>query len=386
MPSTPLPMEVRKAGWISFWADVASEMAYPVIPLFVVGALNAPATTLGLIEGMALALISVMRAISGWHSDATGKRMPYVRAGYALSAVAKPLMALAFSWPGVLASRLIDRFGKGLRTTARDALIADSAEPGQEGRAFGFHRAMDSAGAVVGSLCGFLLLTLLPGQYRLIFLITAVPGAVAVLIAYLLHEPRRHTPTKTLKRGSLTPQFWLATAILGVFALANSSDTFILLRARDSGLSAPQVALVYALFNVTYSAFSYSLGSLSDRIGKTPLLVSGWLLYALVYFLMARAGAAWFWLLLPMYGLYMAATDGVSKALVGIISPPDSRGSAMGVFYFISGALALVSSLLAGWLWDSVDHAAPFYVGSGLAVLAALLAAVAFPKLLPVRR
>ena len=407
-PRSPnqLPKEVISAGWISLFTDIASEMAYPVIPLFLVGVLKAPASALGLIEGVAQALINVMRAVSGWHSDRIGKRTPYIRLGYGISALSRPLLAFAGAWPFVLFARLLDRFGKGVRTTARDALIADVAKPGQAGRAFGFHRAMDSAGAVIGSGSSWLLLAVLPGQYRLIFLITAIPAAIAVWIAFRLKEPEKRdlpellhplpppplsaTEARAPKDSShgkekegvpeLPRSFWLATLVMSLFALANSSDTFLLLRAQDLVHSASMVALLYVLYNIAYTLLSYPLGALSDRIGTTTLIVAGWFLYAAVYYGFSLNHEWMPWLLMPTYGIYMAMTDGVSKALVAKLSPVGSRGTAMGIFYVVTGGAALLASVVAGMLWDRVDHQAPFLFGAVVAAISAVLALIILPN------
>jgi MFS family permease len=386
--NSQLPDQIRAAGWVSFFTDIASEMIYPVIPLFLVGTLKAPAAALGLIEGLAQALINVMRAVSGWHSDRIGKRTPYVRLGYGISAMSRPLLALAGTWPLVLVARLMDRFGKGVRTTARDALIADASPVGGMGRAFGYHRAMDSAGAVVGSGIGWLMLLVLPGQYRLMFLLTVVPAFVAVWITFKLRETgptidrneygTRPNPWAGVK--TLGSRFWMATFIMSLFALANSSDAFLLLRANDMLASAPLTALAYVTYNASYATLSYPFGTLSDRIGKLPLLLAGWTVYAIVYFGFAQ-GIPWStWLLMPLYGLYMAMTDGVSKALVADLSPPRFRGTAMGVFYFSTGTAALVASVVAGELWDHIGHASPFLIGGMLAIGSTALAAFFFRR------
>lgn len=377
-----LPRQVWHLSWISFLTDVASEMVYPVLPLFLVGALQAPAKMLGLIEGAALALVNVMRWWSGRRSDALGRRTPFIRAGYGLAAVSKPMIGLATGWPLVLAARLLDRFGKGLRTTARDAMIADATTPEERGRAFGLHRAMDSAGAVLGSLCGFLLIVALPDQLRTVFLVAAVPGLAAVWLTFRLRElPHGEGPKPAAMRGPLPTRFKWAVAVMVVFALADSSDTFVLLRAQDLGLPVGHVVLAYALFNAIYSALSYPLGSLSDRLGPIRLLVAGWLVYAIVY-----TGFGWGvspWVLLPVYGLYMAATDGVGKALLSKLAPKEAKGTALGVAGMASGFGALVASVSAGALWDAGLKPHAFYLGAGLAALAAICLVVAAPKLTP---
>lgn len=377
--SAPLPPAVRRLGWISLLTDVASEMAYPVVPLFLASVLGAPASVLGLIEGLAEALVSVMKGLSGWHSDRLGRRVPYIRLGYGLGALSKPLLAAAFAWPAVLAARLADRLGKGLRTTARDALIADSIQPAQAGRAFGFHRAMDTAGAVLGVAAALVLLWIFPGRYRLIFLLTALPGAAAVWLTMTLRETR--TPEASPAAGprpswrDLPAPFWRALVPLGLFALANSTDTLLLLRARDLGLGDPAVIGAYILYNLVYAATAYPLGALSDRVGRWRLLLLGYGLYALVYLGFAETPAWGLWLLFPLYGLYMGLAEGAARAVAVQQSPAHMLGTALGVFYAATGLLGLAGSLAAGLLWDALGPAWAFRLGAG-AALAAVLAAL----------
>ena len=378
----PLPRTVRTLGWVSFWADVASESVYPVIPLFVRGVLKAPMSVLGASEGLATVVVSLMRAWSGWHSDQSGSRMPYVRTGYGLSGVAKPLLALAFAWPTVLAARVLDRFGKGLRSTALDALIADSIDPSDAGRAFGYHRAMDSAGAFVGAAIGCAMLFLLPGQYRLIFALAGIPGLIAMGITFRVKEPAPQSDEAPVTKKSIetTPEFRRALVPVVLFGLANSSDAFLIQGAKETGISDGMVAMSYILYNATYASMSYPLGRLSDRVGRKPLLAFGWIIYAVAYSGFAYLGAggpgALLWPLMLLYGVHLAATDGVSKALVADVSGKERRGTLMGLYYLITGFAALVASLVGGALWDRYGRAATFEFGAIMALLA--LAAIGF--------
>lgn len=369
-------------AWVSFWADVASEMVYPVLPLFLVGTLKAPASILGLIEGFSGVLLNLVRGWSGAWSDRTGLRVPFVRTGYGLTCLSKPLLALAMTWPFVATLRLMDRFGKGLRNTSRDALLADSVDASLAGRAFGFHRAMDAAGALVGSLLGFMLLVGFPSQYRLIFGITAIPALVAFCLTFLLRESGQAKKSQrniATHAQPLSPSFYRILTVSSVFALANSSDTFILLRAKDAGLSEPMVVLAYALFNLVYSVSSYPFGRLSDRFPRVRIVATGWIVYALVYVGLASAGAGAVWPLMALYGLYNGATDGTSKAWVRDFSEASNRGTAMGLYAMVTGTASFVGSVAAGLLWDLVGHAAPFWLGAGLALLAVALLPLA-PK------
>jgi MFS family permease len=360
--------------------DVASEMVYPILPLFLASLLASPGVALGAIEGVAEALLSVLTALTGWRSDRIRRRMPFIRWGYALAAAAKPLPAFARGWPLILFARALDRFGKGLRTAARDAWIADIVKREQLGRAFGLHRAMDTAGAVAGVLLALALVHLLPGNYRAIFQLTLVPGAIGVLLTLTLREPPPATrdasgaiarPTR-LGRG-LPATFWRAVAPLWIFALANSSDAFLLLRAKDFGGSDASAVFAYALFNFTYMLVSWPAGILSDRVGRWPLLIAGWLLYAAVYAGFAATTGAGIWPCFVVYGVFMGLTQGVARALIADHAPAELRATALGTYHLGVGLATLASSLVAGWAWDHVSHAAPFWIGSGGAMVALLL-------------
>lgn len=379
---SPLPRSIRTLGWVSFFTDVASEMVYPVVPLFLVSALGAPATVLGAMEGAAEAVVCLMKGASGWHSDRMGRRTPFVRAGYGLGALSKPLLALALSWPVVFAARIIDRSGKGLRTTARDAMIADAAPPAMAGRAYGFHRAMDTAGAIVGVSLSLGLLALLPGAYRTIFLLAALPSLVAVWLTFRLKDkgpeksataPRR--PLRESLRG-LPRSYWRALALLSLFALANSTDALLLLRTRDWGFSDTHVIGAYVLFNIVYAATAYPAGIVSDRVGRWRIMLGGWTVYALTYFGFALSGPAWIWVLFPIYGLYMGLTEGVGKAIIASNLPMERRGTAMGFFLMLTGLLSLLGNLAAGLAWDLIGPRAPFLMGGALALLAVAVALV----------
>ncbi|EFL51164.1 major facilitator superfamily MFS_1 [Solidesulfovibrio fructosivorans JJ]] len=378
-----LPQTVIKLGWVSFFTDVASEMLYPVVPLFLTTALGAPVVVLGIIEGVAEAIVSLMKGLSGWHCDRIGRRVPYIRWGYGLAALSKPLMALAFSWPLVFLARSIDRFGKGLRTTARDTLIADTVEASRGGKAYGFHRMMDTSGAIIGVLCSMGLLALLPGRYRTIFLIATIPGIAAVWLTFGLKE--RHTrnrldttagaciPRQKRALPKLSKGYWITLGLLGIFAFANSSDTFLILRAKNLGLSDLQTIFAYTLFNAVYALSSYPLGLLSDRFGRWRMVVSGWMLYSIVYFGFAFSGMSAVWLLFPFYGLFMGLTEGIGKALIRDNIDEAHKGTAMGIFHMSLGFSSLAGSIVAGLLWDSISPKAPFILGGSIALLAVLL-------------
>lgn len=409
-----LPKTVIVLGWVSFFADVSSEMVYPLLPLFLVGVLGGSATELGSVEGVAVALVAVMTAWSGWKSDRGRgrRRVPWIRLGYGLPVIGKSILALAVAWPMVMLGRGIDRVGKGLRGSPRDALISDAVDAPLRGRAFGYHRMMDTAGATVGVLLAATLLWWLghppaPGgavtdphalaaegvAFRAIFGVSAVLGLVSLALTFLIHEapastvPKMNTegtatratetPTKSSGWLGLPVQYWLTVAVLLVFALANSSDTFLLLRAANVGLSPVAVVLAYALYNVLYTLVSYPAGILSDRVGRWKVIAVGWAVYVVVYLGFAFSGEVGIWPLMGLYGVYMALTDGVGKALVADHAPAARRGTAIGLFYMASALMTLAGSVVAGLLWDHVGREWPFLIGAATALVALLLIPVA---------
>lgn len=372
-------------GLVSLCTDLASEMIYPIIPLFVVGTLGATPAALGLIEGIAEGISTGLRWIGGVLSDRTRRRKPFVVAGYSLSAVSKPLMGLAAFALGVplfLAGRASDRLGKSLRTAARDALIADSTAAEFRGRAFGFHRAMDTCGAIVGPLIALLVITCWSHvSLAWLFFVALIPGTLSVVLAAgAVREIRPASPqvarVGTASHAAPYPRaFWHLLLALGVFSLGNSSDALLLLRASNLGFSFAQVIVAFALFNTVYAATAAPLGSLSDRVGRKPVLLVGWVVYALVYL----GFAGWTstrapWLLLGLYGLYHALTEGVTKALVSDLVPPERRAGAIGLLATVAGLGQLVASILAGVLWDTQVFGQALHAGLALGALAALVA------------
>jgi MFS family permease len=369
-------------GLVSLFTDASSEMVYPLVPLFLTGTLGAPAALVGVIEGLAEATANVLRGFSGWLSDRTGRRKPLVAAGYGLAAVSKPLLALAGAWPVVLTARMLDRFGKGLRSSPRDALIADSAKPEERGRAFGFHRTADQMGAVIGPLAALPLLALFHQNYRALFVAAFVPAAVGVAALALVRETGAGrkpagTPPPQFRLAGTSPAFRRFLLVMVLFTLGNSSDMFLMLRAKALGLSASQVVLLFALFNLTYSLASYPAGMVSDRFGRRKVLMAGLVVFATVYAGFGLAGGpAWMWALFPAYGLYQGLTDGTSRAFISDLVAPSGRATAMGVYGMATGLCALPASVIAGQLWQRVGPAAPFYYGAAMAALGA--AAFAF--------
>lgn len=372
-----VPRNVIVLGIVSFFNDVASEMVYPIIPIFLTTVLGAPATVVGLIEGIAESTASILKVFSGWLSDKLRWRKPFVITGYLLSALSKIMLGLAGSWPGVLGARFIDRFGKGARTSPRDALIAESSAATSRGRSFGFHRALDTLGAVVGPLLGLWALSALGNNYRLIFLLTFLPALVGAWLLLVAVQEKRLAQTAfpvSLNWKSLNPSFKQFLLVSVIFALGNSSDAFLILRAKDLGLSVTLVVFAYVLFNLAYAIFSFPAGIVSDKIGPRRVLATGFVLFAVVYLLFGLiAQSVFLWFLFPLYGVYMALTEGVGKAYISNLVPSRNSGTAFGIYQTTIGLCTLAASLAAGLLWTYVNASAPFVFGAGTAIAAAVL-------------
>lgn len=406
----PLPATVILLGWVSFFADISSEMIYPLLPLFVVGVLQSSTTDLGWIEGLAAACVAFLTAISGKRSDARrgglARRTPWVRWGYGLPVLGKAVITVAGAWPIVLLGRLIDRTGKGFRGSPRDALISEAAPVEMRGRAFGFHRKMDTLGATVGVLISAALLWFLTGMprltastehlanpsqagaFRIVFGVAAIMGLASLGVAALVKESPAHAPEPSAnpaeaEKPKLPRTFYLAVAVLALFAVANSSDTFILLRGDKAGLSPWAVVLAYAFYNFVYALVSEPAGTMSDKLGRRRVIVVGWIIYALVYagFASLKDGnMLLLWVLFGFYGVYIALTDGVSKALAADLTPKAIRGTGLGLFYMVTGLAALVGSVLTGWLWSAFGARVAFWVGAITALVAAACAAFLLPS------
>jgi MFS family permease len=393
-------------GLVSFFTDISSEMLYPIIPIFLSAVLNAPMSIVGLIEGMAESTASILKIVSGWLSDRSGKRKPFVIYGYSLSTIAKPLLAFAATWHFVLAARFLDRFGKGLRSSARDALIADSTDAQYRGKAFGFHRSLDSVGAVMGPLIALLILHYLDRNHwnldastRIIFLIAFIPALISVLLLlfFVTDKVSEKKDGFKFKLSDFSRDFRLFLLISIVFSAGNSSNVFLILRAKDlfenfGGVPAvitsifgsfgivAVVILTYVVYNITYSLFSMPAGMLSDRIGRRNVMVGGFLIFSIVYMGFAKANAGYLvWILFAIYGFYIAMTDGVSKAYAVDLVPADKRGTAIGLYYTATGLMALAASIIAGLLWDFAGASAPFLFGSATALAAAVMLVILMP-------
>jgi MFS family permease len=378
----PLDRNVYALAAVSFFNDVATEMIYPLLPVFLSTTLGASASFVGAIEGAAGSVAALLKLASGWWSDRLSKRKSFILAGYALASVIRPLVALAQSATQVLLIRVGDRVGKGVRNAPRDALIADSVGPAMRGRAFGLRSAADNAGALLGPVIAFVLIEWGGLTLRTVFLLTAIPGVITIVIAVLgVHEVIHRGPPTAKKaelRGGMGRRFWAFLAVVFVFTLGNSTDAFLLLRAKDLGVPVALAPILWALLNGVKSISNVPFGALSDRIGRKPVLAAGWLVYAAIYFLFARATQPWHaWTLFAAYGIFFGLTEGVELALVADVVPRERRGAAYGWYYLALGVGALPASLLFGALWDRYGQATAFITGAVLALTAALALLVA---------
>ncbi len=370
---------VRALGIVSLLTDVSSEMVYPVTPALLTRVLGAPAWSVGIIEGIAESTASILKMYAGWISDAMGRRKPLTMLGYGLGALGKPLIAIAGGWGHVLGARFLDRLGKGVRSAPRDALITETTPKEARGRAFGFHRAMDTCGAVGGPLLGYLWLQTHPHALRSLYWLAFIPGVLAVLALALFvrerakpPEERKAVPFPKLTFGGLSPAYKRYLLVIALFSIGNSSDAFLILRAQDLGLTWENSLLLYAMFNTVEAAFSYKAGIVSDRVGRRPLIVAGFVAFALVYLGFALVTTvAWIWPLFVAYGIYYTLTGGVQRAFAADLAHPDRRATEIGAFHMLVGVLALPASIVAGQLYDHVSRAAPFLLGAVTAALAA---------------
>lgn len=387
-----LPRNVWVVTITSFLTDVSSEMLVNLIPFFLANVLGVRTAVIGLIDGIAETTASLVKILSGALSDKLGKRKWLTVAGYGLSALAKPFLYLASTWGWVLGVRFADRVGKGIRTAPRDALIADSIDKSQRGLAFGLHRAGDTAGAFLGLgiAAGIIWLTqsqtalLAPSTFKLIVLVSIVPAVLAVAVLAVgtveVTGAGKGVEKTRLTLKSMDARFKSFLAVVVLFTLGNSSDSFILLRGQERGLSILQVMGMALTFNAMYTVFAGPLGAWSDKIGRRRLMLGGWLMYGLIYLGLAFSQTGWqVWMLFGLYGLYYAATEGTAKALVADLVPEAMRGTAYGLFNAAIGITALPASLIAGLLWQGAGTwtgfgaSAPFYFGAVMASLAGFL-------------
>lgn len=361
-------------GITSFLTDTTSKMIYAVMPLFLLS-LGATKTELSLIEGIAESTASVLKALSGWWSDKIGRNKPFMIVGYGFTALLSPLFAFAAAPAQVLLIRFAERVGKGIRTAPRDSLIAGSSGEKKRGRGFGFHKAMDNSGAILGPLLAFGILALFPGDYRKIFLVAGIPSLIglAALILFVREAKKsRAEIPKKIRLSDFPKKYYLFLCIAFLFTLGNSTDALLLVKAGDVGIQDTFIPIIYLIFNSVSVMFSVPAGMLSDRIGREKLIIFGYLLYALIYFgFGATESQEVLVLLFAFYGVYSAATDGTQKALVSDIIDKDKRGTALGLYNSIIGITLLPASIIAGLLYDNVGNGAPFFFGSAMAFTAA---------------
>jgi MFS family permease len=352
-------------------------MVYPLIPLYLTSRLGASPAIVGLIEGVAESTASLLRVFSGYISDLIGRRKPLAILGYGSSTLGKVFLYLSHSWGFVFIGRWIDRFGKGIRTAPRDALIADSTDPTRRGRAFGLHRAMDTFGAVIGIILAYYFFTRFSGDYSRVFLYSLIPAFLGVFALFFVKESRKtvkgSTSKPVLKWSLLDRRLKGFLIVTLIFTLGNSSNQFLLLRAKNLGFNDATVLLLYLTYNLVYMAFAYPAGRISDRIGRKKLIVVGYLFYGLVYFGFAMvASGSYLWVLFGLYGIYIGLTEGVQKALISDIAPVETRATLIGLHATLEGIGLLPASFIAGLLWNNISASAPFYFGGLMGIISAV--------------
>lgn len=375
-----LEKNVFYTGLVSFFMDLSSEMVYPLVPLFLTSILGVNKSVIGLIEGIAESTASLLKVVSGLLSDRMGNRKNLMIAGYGLAVMSRPILALAGTWHHILTARFVDRLGKGVRTAPRDAIIAEATPSANLGSSFGFHRAMDTAGAVIGPGIAFVLLGTLSLDYRSVFWLSILPGSIAVMIIIVCvaEKKRRSTAgfqkTQRIERVRLGRQALCFIAFATLFALGNSSDAFLILRAQQIGVPARVVPVLYLVFNLVYAAAALPAGIAADKFGRKRIILAGVLMFVAVYFgFGATQSSAAVWILFCLYGVFMGLTEGIQKAHLATIIPENATATGFGAYGTATGLAMLPASMIAGWLWDHVSPSAPFYFGAFTAGAAALI-------------
>ncbi len=372
-------------GLVSFFMDFSSEMIYPLVPIFLSSVLGVSKSVIGLIEGIAESTASLLKVFSGWFSDRIRKRKILLITGYGISTLSRPIVALSAVWGHVLAFRFVDRFGKGIRGAPRDAIIAESAPSKDLGRSFGFHRGMDTLGAVAGPAAAFLILLFFTGNYRLVFWLSMIPGTIAVFIIILFIKEKKVEREKTsLPKLSLKDFDWRYRAFIAIvtlFAIGNSSDVFLILKASDAGFKETQIPIIYLSFNFVYALTSLPAGILSDRIGRKRVILTGFILFGFIYlgFAVSSEQSHIFGLFL-LYGVFMGLTEGVQKAYLGTIIPAEFRATGYGIYNTFVGIAIFPASVIGGYLWDNHGPHATFYYGSITAFTSAILFLIIFSR------
>ncbi len=373
-------------GFVSLLTDISSEMVYPLLALYLTTTLGTTPAIVGIIEGVAESLASLLKTYSGYVSDKVQRRKPLAILGYGSATIGRIFLYLSTSWTWVLWGRVIDRFGKGVRTAPRDALIAEASADGRLGHSFGLHRALDTFGAVVGIAIAYLLFTTTQGQYTRIFLYSMIPGIIWVLLLFSIREKKPQIrPAKVHPLAAwriLSPRLTAFFLVAFLFTLGNSSNQFLLLRAKNLGFRVEEVILLYLVYNIVYALSAYPAGRLSDHIGRRTLLVCGYLFYGLVYLGFSVASEALhIWGLFGVYGLYSGLTEGVEKALVAELCPGESRATMLGAHATLVGIGLLPASVVGGLLWRMISPEATFYFGGAVGVLSAIGMYLVVPKL-----
>jgi MFS family permease len=377
-----LSKNVWSLGWVSLFNDISSEMIYPLLPLFLTQVLGAGVLFVGLIEGIAESASSFIKLFSGWFSDRFQKRKGIIVFGYSLASVTRPFMGLATSAFHILFLRFFDRVGKGMRTSPRDALLSQSCDGDERGKAFGFQRAMDHAGAMAGPLIATLLLTSLTSNLRVIFFLSIIPACFCLWILFrgvtdIVGGRTSAPPPPKLQWKSWNRKFKSFLLIITVFTLGNSSDAFLLLRAKDLGINIVSIPVLWFFFHLSKTIFSIPGGSLSDRIGRRRVMILAWTIYGLVYLGFGFASKPYhIWLLFFIYGLFFGLSEGTERAWVADLVEEPKRGTAFGAYYFFIGMAALPASLLMGFIWKAIGVQWAFSFGAVMALIAALLAII----------
>lgn len=375
-----VPYTVFILGLVSFFNDLASEMIYPIIPLFLTTVLHTSIPIIGFIEGFAEAVASITKYLFGTYSDYLKKRKIFVTLGYSFGAISKLLIGMAYAWPFVLFARFIDRVGKGLRTAPRDSLLLENATQANKGFIFGFHRAFDSLGAVLGPLVALGILILLKDNLRLTFFLAFIPGVIATLLLVFLVKEKKKVDLPAERKfvkidlKLLQPKLLYFILISFIFALGNSSDTFLLLNAKNLGFTTTFVVLTYVLYNLSQTIFATPAGYLADKLGARNVFSLGLIVFSLVYLLFGLVkNPVWLWVLFPLYGIYIAATDGVSKAYISEFITQQESGTFFGAYYTVTAIGTFLASVIGGILWKSINPSATFIYGSIMAAIAFIL-------------
>ncbi len=380
-----LPQNVFILGVVSLFMDISSEMIYPLIPIFLSEVLHSSKTAIGLIEGIAESTASILKVFSGWLSDKIGKRKAVIFWGYGISVFSRPILATASSWLNVLVYRFTDRVGKGVRTAPRDAIIADSIEREHLGKAFGFHRSMDTVGAIIGPSIAFVLLALLSRNLKLVFWLSMIPGIIAlIIISMFVVETKGQAITKMprLSIRGLDRNFKAFILVAAIFTLSKTSDAFLVLRAQELGVETSSIPLIYLTFNIVSASLATPVGIFADKIGKRKTILLSYFLFSIIFigFSLATKGLH-AWLLFIAYGLFVSLNEGVQRAYVATVIRPEIKATGYGIYHTVIGLCALPSGIIGGLLWQHIGSHALFYYGAALSMISSILfALLMFPK------